>query len=190
MSAFPSANQLAAVAGLAPVPRDSGRISGNLRRPRRYDRRLLRALYLSAMISITNCPASRIYYDRNAEKVNATPKQSSPWHGAASTSCGPCCAITLPTNLFPSLRLLDNLIENPLAVKMTGPRAPPIFSPSGKGESRRHEGAGVPPLGRENFDGSVRVAKISRSHRSALAPPGVARRSPPTRIGRPEGESQ
>lgn len=64
MSAFPSANQLAAVAGLAPVPRDSGRVSGNLRRPRRYDRRLLRALYLSAMISITNCPASRIYYDR------------------------------------------------------------------------------------------------------------------------------
>jgi len=44
----------------------------------------------------------------------------------------------------------------------------------------------VPPLGRENFGGSVRVAKISRSHRPALAPPGVARRSPPTRIGRPE----
>lgn len=64
MSSFASANQLAAVAGLAPVPRDSGRISGNLRRPRRYDRRLLRAMYLSAMISITNCPASRTYYDR------------------------------------------------------------------------------------------------------------------------------
>lgn len=44
----------------------------------------------------------------------------------------------------------------------------------------------MPPLGRENFDGSLRVAKISRSHRPALAPPGVARRSPPTRIGRPE----
>ena len=44
----------------------------------------------------------------------------------------------------------------------------------------------MPPLGRENFGGSVRVTKISRSHRPALAPPGVARRSPPTRIGRPE----
>ncbi len=44
----------------------------------------------------------------------------------------------------------------------------------------------MPPLGRENFGGSLRVAKISRSHRPALAPPGVARRSPPTRIGRPE----
>ena len=38
--------------GLAPVPRDSGRISGNLKRPRRYDRRLLRACYLSAQIAI------------------------------------------------------------------------------------------------------------------------------------------
>ena len=48
----------------------------------------------------------------------------------------------------------------------------------------------MPPLGRENFGGSVRVTKISRSHRPALAPPGVARRSPPTRIGRPEGEQK
>lgn len=42
------------------------------------------------------------------------------------------------------------------------------------------------PWAENIFDGSVRVAKISRSHRLALAPPGVARRSPPTRIGRPE----
>lgn len=52
-----------------------------------------------------------------------------------------------------------------------------------RGVGRLH---GAPPLGRENFGGSMRVAKISRSHRPALAPPGVARRSPPTRIGRPE----
>lgn len=51
------------------------------------------------------------------------------------------------------------------------------------------ETIGTPP-GLENFDGSVRVAGISRSHRPALAPPGIARRSPPTRIGRPERESQ
>jgi transposase len=64
MGAFASADRLAGVAGLAPVPRDSGRISGNLKRPRRYDRRLLRACYLSAHIAIRTDTASRTYYDR------------------------------------------------------------------------------------------------------------------------------
>lgn len=64
MSVFESADRLAGVAGLAPVPRDSGRVRGNLHRPRRYDRRLLRACYLSAMVSIGSCAESRVYYDR------------------------------------------------------------------------------------------------------------------------------
>jgi transposase len=64
MSAFGSADRLAGVAGLAPVPRDSGRISGNLKRPRRYDRRLLRACYLAAHIAIRTDPTSRRCYDR------------------------------------------------------------------------------------------------------------------------------
>ena len=64
MGAFDSVDRLAGVAGLAPVPRDSGRISGNLKRPRRYNRRLLRTCYLSALVSIRADPASRTYYDR------------------------------------------------------------------------------------------------------------------------------
>ena len=64
MTAFDSVDRLAGVSGLAPVPRDSGRISGNLKRPRRYNRRLLRACYLSALISIRADTASRTYYDR------------------------------------------------------------------------------------------------------------------------------
>jgi transposase len=64
MTAFDSVDRLAGVSGLAPVPRDSGRINGNLKRPRRYDRRLLRACYLSAQIAIRTDPASRIYYQR------------------------------------------------------------------------------------------------------------------------------
>ncbi len=64
MTAFDSADRLAGVSGLAPVPRDSGRISGNLRRPRRYNRRLLRSCYLSAQIAIRTDVASRNYYDR------------------------------------------------------------------------------------------------------------------------------
>ena len=64
MAAFDSVDRLAGVSGLAPVPRDSGRITGNLKRPRRYDRRLLRTCYLAAQIAIRTDPASRTYYDR------------------------------------------------------------------------------------------------------------------------------
>ena len=59
-----SADRLAGIAGLAPVPRDSGRISGNHHRPRRYDRRLLRACYLSAQSAARYCPRSRAYYEK------------------------------------------------------------------------------------------------------------------------------
>lgn len=64
VSVFESADRLAGIAGLAPVPRDSGRVSGNLRRPRRYDRRLLRAFYLSAQLSIRHNAQSQVFYDR------------------------------------------------------------------------------------------------------------------------------
>jgi transposase len=65
MSAFGTCDRLAGVAGLAPpVPRDSGRISGNLHRPRRYNRRLLRVFYLSAQIAARCCPVSKKFYDR------------------------------------------------------------------------------------------------------------------------------
>jgi transposase len=64
LTAFDSADKLASLAGLAPVPRDSGRISGNLHRPRRFNRRLLRTCYLAALSSLKNSPSSRQYYDR------------------------------------------------------------------------------------------------------------------------------
>lgn len=49
---------------LAPVPRDSGRISGNMGRPHRYHRRLLRVFYLSAQIAARFCLTSKTFYDR------------------------------------------------------------------------------------------------------------------------------
>jgi transposase len=64
LDGFDTVDRLASVAGLAPVPRDSGRISGNLHRPRRFNRRLLRTCYLAALSSLKNSPASRTYYDR------------------------------------------------------------------------------------------------------------------------------
>ncbi|MGW2573100.1 IS110 family transposase [Streptomyces sp. NPDC001537] len=64
MDAFPSADQLASFAGVAPASRDSGKISGNLHRPKRYSRRLQRVFYTSALISIRCCDESRRFYDR------------------------------------------------------------------------------------------------------------------------------
>jgi transposase IS116/IS110/IS902 family protein len=64
MAYFGSPDRLAAFAGLAPTPWDSGRIRGNLRRPRRYHRRLQRVFYYSALVSIGSCLESRRFYDR------------------------------------------------------------------------------------------------------------------------------
>lgn len=52
MAVFGTPDRLAGFAGVAPAPRDSGRISGNLHRPRRYHRGLQRVFYQSALISI------------------------------------------------------------------------------------------------------------------------------------------
>lgn len=64
LRSFESADRLASVAGVAPAPRDSGRISGNHHRPRRFNRRLLRTCYLAALSSLKNSPSSRAFYDR------------------------------------------------------------------------------------------------------------------------------
>ena len=64
LTVYRDVDRLAGVAGLAPAAKDSGRISGNHHRPRRYDRRLLRACYLAAMISVQHDTRSRAFYDR------------------------------------------------------------------------------------------------------------------------------
>jgi transposase len=63
-SIFPSAGHLAGNSGLAPTPHDSGRVSGNLHRPRRYNRALNRVFYTSALVSVQHNPESRVFYDR------------------------------------------------------------------------------------------------------------------------------
>lgn len=64
LDAFPTANRLAAFAGVAPAPRDSGQVSGNDHRPTRYHRRLQRVFYISALVSVRRDPNSRKFYDR------------------------------------------------------------------------------------------------------------------------------
>jgi transposase len=64
LDGFPSADRLAAFGGVAPAPHDSGKTSGNLRRPQRYHRRLQRVFYTSALVSSWSDPNSKRFYDR------------------------------------------------------------------------------------------------------------------------------
>lgn len=59
-----SGDQLAAWAGLAPVPRDSGKRTGRLHTPQRYSRRLRRVMYMSALTAVRCDPQSKAYYQR------------------------------------------------------------------------------------------------------------------------------
>lgn len=61
---FGKPGRLAAYAGLAPVPRDSGRVRGNLHRPQRYHRGLRRVFYLAALSAIRRDNLSRAFYQR------------------------------------------------------------------------------------------------------------------------------
>ncbi len=63
-----SADQLAAWAGLAPVPRDSGKRTGRLHSPQRYSRRLRRVMYMSALTAIRYDPESKAYYQRKRDQ--------------------------------------------------------------------------------------------------------------------------
>jgi transposase len=64
LSAFESADQLAAYAGLVPAARDSGKRVGNNRRTRGGNKVLKRVFFLSAFSSLRSSPHSRAFYDR------------------------------------------------------------------------------------------------------------------------------
>jgi transposase len=64
LSAFASADQLAAYAGLVPAAHDSGKRKGNNRRMRGGNKLLKRVFYQSSFASLRSAPASRAFYDR------------------------------------------------------------------------------------------------------------------------------
>ncbi|MFL6113119.1 MAG: IS110 family transposase [Catenulispora sp.] len=64
LSTFASPDHPAAYAGFAPVAHDSGRRSGNLRRPKRYNRRLRHVFYMSALATLKTDGPNRAYYQR------------------------------------------------------------------------------------------------------------------------------
>jgi transposase len=63
-AAFGRPARLASYAGLVPVPKDSGRVTGNWRRPRRYNRTLRRVFYMAALSSLKAEGPSRTFYQR------------------------------------------------------------------------------------------------------------------------------
>jgi transposase len=64
LSAFASADQLAAYAGLVPAAHDSGKRVGNHRRMRGGNKVLKRVFYQWAFASLRSAPESRAFYDR------------------------------------------------------------------------------------------------------------------------------
>ena len=62
LAGYGNAGRLASAAGLVPVPRDSGKRTGNLHRPMRYSRKLRRVFYLSASAAMMRQGPNRDYY--------------------------------------------------------------------------------------------------------------------------------
>src|SRR5262249_41992916 len=73
LTGFATSGRLASYAGLVPVPRDSGRVTGNLRRPNRNNRKLRRVFYMAALSSLRTSGPSRVFYDKKrGERLNHT----------------------------------------------------------------------------------------------------------------------
>jgi transposase len=68
LEAFANAGRLASYAGLVPVPKDSGRVTGNNRRPRRFHRPLRQVFYIMALSSIRAEGPSRVFYQRKRDE--------------------------------------------------------------------------------------------------------------------------
>ncbi len=68
LNGYANAGRLASAAGLVPVPKDSGRRTGNLHRPQRYSRKLRRVFYLSASAAMMREGPNRDYYLKKREQ--------------------------------------------------------------------------------------------------------------------------
>jgi transposase len=68
LEAFAGPGRLASYAGLVPVPKDSGRVTGNHRRPRRFNRPLRQAFYMMALSSLRTEGPSKVFYQRKRDE--------------------------------------------------------------------------------------------------------------------------
>ena len=113
MSAFASADRLAGVSGLAPVPRDSGRITATSNAPAATTADCCGPATCPPRSPSAPIPPPGPTTTASEPKAKPTPKPSSPWPADASTFCGPCSATTPSTSpqhnrggLTTSLRIL------------------------------------------------------------------------------------
>jgi transposase len=68
LDAFASSGRLASYAGLVPVPKDSGRVSGNYHRPKRFHRPLRNVFYMMALSSLRTKGPSKVFYQRKRDE--------------------------------------------------------------------------------------------------------------------------
>lgn len=68
LDAFASSGRLASYASLVPVPKDSGRVSGNNHRPKRYHRPLRNVFYMMALSSLRTEGPSKLFYQRKRDE--------------------------------------------------------------------------------------------------------------------------
>jgi transposase len=68
LEAFAGPGRLASYAGLVPVPKDSGRVTGNYHRPKRFNRPLRQVFYMMALSSIRPEGPSKAFYQRKRDE--------------------------------------------------------------------------------------------------------------------------
>ncbi|MEV6644250.1 transposase [Amycolatopsis sp. NPDC051371] len=116
-AAFRSSGHLAAYAGLAPVPRDSGRIRGNLHCPQCYHRGLRRVFYLAALSAIKrpDSPSRAFYLRKRSEGKRHTQAliALAPRLVDVIWACCATAASSTPHHQSRPLPSLDRLIETP-----------------------------------------------------------------------------
>ncbi len=114
ITAYTDAGHLASAAGLVPAPRDSGRRTGNLHRPKRYSRRLRRVFYLSAQTSIMREGPNRDFYlKKRGEGCKHVQAVIALARRRVSVLWALCVTDESSPPPRPSRRLLDFVIETP-----------------------------------------------------------------------------
>ena len=68
LEAFANPGRLASYAGLVPVPKDSGRVTGNNHRAKRYHRPLRNVFYMMALPSLRAEGPSKVFYQRKRDE--------------------------------------------------------------------------------------------------------------------------
>jgi transposase len=68
LEAFANPGRLASYAGLVPVPKDSGRVTGNNHRAKRYHRPLRSVFYMTALSSLRAEGPSKVFYQRKRDE--------------------------------------------------------------------------------------------------------------------------